>query len=114
MPAPMVAQLRSKVDEATVPVVLGDMATAPAAGTFSLVYLVYNTISNLLSQAEQVACFANAAAHLQAGVRRAVPRQALPQPSPVRLAGRARSDGPARWLRARVAASRLVGVTVYG
>jgi SAM-dependent methyltransferase len=61
---PMINQLRTKVDEASVPVVVGDMATATAPGEFSLVYLVFNTISNLLTQAEQVACFRNAARHL--------------------------------------------------
>ncbi|WP_426595897.1 class I SAM-dependent methyltransferase [Cellulomonas sp. McL0617] len=65
----MVARLRTKADEATIPVVLGDMATAVAPGEFSLVYLVYNTISNLLTQAEQVACFRNAARHLSPGGR---------------------------------------------
>jgi SAM-dependent methyltransferase len=65
----MVAQLRRTVDEATVPVVLGDMATATARGEFALVYLVYNTISNLLTQDEQVACFRNAARHLRQGGR---------------------------------------------
>jgi hypothetical protein len=44
---------------------MGDMATARAPGEFALVYLVYNTISNLLTQSEQVACFRNAAAHLR-------------------------------------------------
>jgi SAM-dependent methyltransferase len=63
----MVAQLRTKADEATIPVVLGDMTTATAPGKYALVYLVYNTISNLLTQAEQVACFRNAARHLTAG-----------------------------------------------
>ncbi|MFJ2157243.1 class I SAM-dependent methyltransferase [Streptomyces sp. NPDC087856] len=66
---PMVEQLRTKVDEATIPVVIGDMATTVAPGTYSLVYLVYNTISNLLTQAEQVECFRNAARHLTAGGR---------------------------------------------
>src|SRR6185369_2162005 len=61
---PMIDRLRTKADEAAIPVVHGDMATARAPGTFSLVYLVYNTISNLLTQQEQVACFANAARHL--------------------------------------------------
>jgi hypothetical protein len=46
---------------------MGDMATTRADGTFSLVYLVFNTISNLLTQDEQVACFANAARHLEPG-----------------------------------------------
>jgi 16S rRNA A1518/A1519 N6-dimethyltransferase RsmA/KsgA/DIM1 with predicted DNA glycosylase/AP lyase activity len=54
---PMIDELRSKVDEATVPVIVGDMATARAPGEYTLVYLVYNAISNLLTQAEQVACF---------------------------------------------------------
>jgi SAM-dependent methyltransferase len=64
---PMVERLREKVDEATVPVVAGDMASAAAPGAYSLVYLVFNTISNLLTQAEQVACFRNAARHLVPG-----------------------------------------------
>src|SRR5690348_9871791 len=66
---PMVDQLRTKVDDATIPVVVGDMATAVAPGRYALVYLVYNTISNLLTQAEQVACFRNAARHLTPGGR---------------------------------------------
>ncbi|MET8835888.1 class I SAM-dependent methyltransferase [Micromonospora sp. NPDC004540] len=66
---PMVEQLRTKADGATIPVVVGDMATATAPGDYTLVYLVYNTISNLLDQAEQVACFRNAARHLGPGGR---------------------------------------------
>jgi SAM-dependent methyltransferase len=66
---PMVEQLRTKADEAAIPVVVGDMTTGRAPGEFSLVYLVYNTISNLLTQAEQVACFRNAARHLGPGGR---------------------------------------------
>ena len=65
----MVAQLRTMVDEATIPVILGDMATATAPGSYSLVFLVFNGISNLLTQAEQVACFHNAARHLAPGGR---------------------------------------------
>jgi SAM-dependent methyltransferase len=65
----MIDQLRTKADETTIPVVAGDMTTATAPGTYSLVYLVYNTISNLLTQPEQVACFRNAARHLGAGGR---------------------------------------------
>jgi len=67
--APIIAQLRTKVSEEALPVVVGDMASAKVPGTFTLVYLVYNTISNLLSQAQQVACFRNAARHLEAGGR---------------------------------------------
>ena len=68
---PMVAQLRRKVDEEQLPVVVGDMATTvvPGAGSFSLVFLVWNSISNLRSQAEQVQCFRNAAHHLRPGGR---------------------------------------------
>jgi SAM-dependent methyltransferase len=66
---PMLDQLRTKADEATIPVVVGDMATAVAPGRYTLVYLVYNTISNLLTQAEQVSCFRNAARHLVPGGR---------------------------------------------
>ncbi|NEA32971.1 class I SAM-dependent methyltransferase [Streptomyces sp. SID13031] len=66
---PMVAQLRQKVDEATMPVVVGDMATTRVAGEFDLVYLVFNSISNLRTQAEQVECFRNASRHLKPGGR---------------------------------------------
>ncbi|MDG4797609.1 class I SAM-dependent methyltransferase [Micromonospora sp. WMMD1082] len=66
---PMIAQLRTKADEASIPVITGDMASATAPGKYTLVYLVYNTISNLLTQAEQVACFHNAARHLLPGGR---------------------------------------------
>ena len=65
----MAAVLRRKVDEDTLPVVIGDMATTVVPGEFSLVYLVYNTISNLLTQDEQVECFRNAARHLRPGGR---------------------------------------------
>jgi SAM-dependent methyltransferase len=65
----MLAQLRTKADEATLPVMLGDMARTAAPGRYTLVYLVFNTISNLLTQAEQVACFRNAAKHLEPGGR---------------------------------------------
>jgi SAM-dependent methyltransferase len=66
---PMISQLREKADEAAIPVINGDMATARAPGEYSLVYLVYNTIGNLLTQAEQVECFRNAARHLSPGGR---------------------------------------------
>ena len=66
---PMIDRLRTKADPETLPVITGDMAAARAPGQFQLVYLVYNTISNLLTQAEQVACFRNAARHLAPGGR---------------------------------------------
>ncbi|WUJ72290.1 GNAT family N-acetyltransferase [Kribbella soli] len=65
----MLAELRTKADETAIPVVVGDMSVVRAAGEFSLVYLVFNTISNLLTQEEQVACFRNAARHLSPGGR---------------------------------------------
>ncbi|MET9150453.1 class I SAM-dependent methyltransferase [Streptomyces griseoflavus] len=66
---PMVERLRAKAGESAIPVVIGDMATTTAPGEYTLVYLVYNTISNLLTQAEQVECFRNAARHLEPGGR---------------------------------------------
>lgn len=65
----MIARLRTKSDETKIPVIPGDMATTVAPGSYTLVYLVYNTISNLLTQAEQVSCFRNAARHLVPGGR---------------------------------------------
>jgi SAM-dependent methyltransferase len=65
--AAMVEQLRRKADETTIPVTVGDMATTRVPGAFTLVYLVYNTISNLSTQEAQLACFANAARHLSPG-----------------------------------------------
>lgn len=73
----MVAELRTKSGGETLPVTIGDMATTHVDGAFCLVYLVFNTISNLTSQDAQVACFENAAAHLRPGghfvVENAVP-----------------------------------------
>ena len=66
---PMVARLREKVGEPELPVTVGDMATTRVEGEFGLVYLVFNTISNLLTQDAQVECFRNAAAHLSPGGR---------------------------------------------
>lgn len=65
----MAAVLRRKIDEDLLPVTIGDMATTVVPGEFTLVYLVYNTITNLLTQDEQVACFRNAARHLAPGGR---------------------------------------------
>jgi SAM-dependent methyltransferase len=65
----MLDRLREKVDETRLPVVRGDMATATAPGRYTLVYLVFNTIGNLLTQDEQVECFRNAARHLEPGGR---------------------------------------------
>jgi len=63
----MVARLRAKPGGDDIGVTIGDFATATVAGKFSVAYLVFNTISNLTTQAAQVACFRNVAAHLEPG-----------------------------------------------
>jgi SAM-dependent methyltransferase len=63
----MVARLRAKPGASDIGVTIGDFATARVDGEFRLAYLVYNTIENLTTQDEQVACFRNAAAHLEPG-----------------------------------------------
>jgi SAM-dependent methyltransferase len=63
----LVAQLRAQPGAAGVRVTVGDMATTRVEGSYALAYLVRNTIMNLTTQDEQVACFANAAAHLEPG-----------------------------------------------
>jgi SAM-dependent methyltransferase len=65
----MAAVLRGKPGSPAVPVTIGDMATTRVPGVYSLVYLVFNTIMNVTTQDEQVAVFANAAAHLAPGGR---------------------------------------------
>jgi SAM-dependent methyltransferase len=63
----MVAVLRGKPGADRIVVTIGDFATTRVKGTFSLAYLVFNTIGNLTSQDAQVACFQNVAAHLAPG-----------------------------------------------
>jgi SAM-dependent methyltransferase len=63
----MVDRLRAKDGSDRIDVTIGDMATTRVAGRFRLVYLVFNTIGNLTTQEQQVACFLNAAAHLEPG-----------------------------------------------
>ena len=63
----MVARLREKPDGKEIAVTIGDFATARLDGTFALAYLVFNTIMNLTTQGEQVACFENVARHLEPG-----------------------------------------------
>jgi SAM-dependent methyltransferase len=63
----MVARLRAKPGAERIGVTIGDFAAATAGATFQVVYLVANTIMNLTTQDEQVACFRNAAAHLDPG-----------------------------------------------
>ena len=63
----MVARLRAKPGGKGVGVTIGDFATTTADGTFSVAYLVFNTIENLTTQEAQVACFRNVATHLEPG-----------------------------------------------
>ena len=65
----MLARLREKPGAEEIEAVAGDMAATRVDGEFSLVYLVFNTIFNLVTQDGQVACFENAAAHLNSGGR---------------------------------------------
>jgi Methyltransferase domain len=65
----MVAQLRAKPGAGDIAVAIGDFAHTRVPGTFRLAYLVFNTIMNLTDQDEQVACFRNAADHLETGGR---------------------------------------------
>jgi SAM-dependent methyltransferase len=63
----MVERLRAKPGGEAIGVTIGDFATTKVDGTFSIVYLVFNTIMNLTTQEAQVACFRNVAAHLEPG-----------------------------------------------
>jgi SAM-dependent methyltransferase len=63
----MVARLRAKPGAEQIGVTIGDFATTTVEGRFSLAYLVFNTINNLTTQDQQVACFQNVAAHLEPG-----------------------------------------------
>jgi Methyltransferase domain len=88
----MVARLRAKPGGNELDVTIGDFATTRVDGEFSLVYLVFNTIFNLKTQEEQVACFENAARHLAAGgcfvVENTVPElQRLPPGQSINVIG---------------------------
>jgi SAM-dependent methyltransferase len=63
----MVARLRAKDTANRIDVTIGDIAETRVDGSFRLVYIVFNTIGNVFTQDRQVACFANAAAHLEPG-----------------------------------------------
>ena len=63
----MAAQLRAKPDAEQIGVTIGDFATTTVGTTFSVAYLVANTIMNLTMQDEQVACFQNVPGHLEPG-----------------------------------------------
>ena len=64
---PMLEELRRKPGGSDLAVVLGDMATTRVEGSFTLVYVVFNAITNLLTQQAQLRCVENAAAHLAPG-----------------------------------------------
>jgi SAM-dependent methyltransferase len=66
---PMLEQLRRKPGSEKIAVTVGDFAKTRVDASFRLAYLVFNTITNLTTQDEQVACFRNAAAHLEPGGR---------------------------------------------
>lgn len=61
----MVEQLRAKEGGAGVSVTIGDFADVEVEGTFSLIYVINNTLFMLTEQEDQVRCFENAAAHLE-------------------------------------------------
>ena len=61
----MVARLRAKPRGQDIGMTIGNFATTTVEGTFSVAYLVFNTIMNLTTQDEQIACFQNVAAHLE-------------------------------------------------
>jgi SAM-dependent methyltransferase len=63
----MVAKLREKPGAEAMDIAIGDFATTRVRGTFTLAYLVFNTIMNLTTQEAQMACFRNVAAHLGPG-----------------------------------------------
>jgi SAM-dependent methyltransferase len=102
----MVARLQAKPGAEKIAVTIGDFATMRLDAQFSLVYLVFNTIMNLTTQDQQIACFENAAAHLRPGgcfvIEVGVPDlQRLPPGETIRLAIRGNSPRSAPvWMRA--------------
>ncbi len=60
----MVAKLRAKPGGADLAVTMGDFSEVPVEGAYPLIYIVFNTLFNLLTQEEQVRCFENVARHL--------------------------------------------------
>jgi hypothetical protein len=61
---PMIDRLRMKPGGDRLHVTIGNFADVPVAGRYRLIYIVFNTLFNLLTQDEQVRCFQNVAAHL--------------------------------------------------
>jgi len=90
--AAMVGRLRAKPGGQSIPVTVGDMAQVPVSGRFRLVYLVFNTLFGLLSQARQAECFASVALVLDPGGRRS--GRALPRRARLTRAWSPRTDVP--------------------
>jgi SAM-dependent methyltransferase len=80
----MAERMAAKPGAGAVPVTIGDMTSTRVPGTFRLVYLVANTIMNVTTQDDQLAVFANAAAHLQPGGRFVVEVEARSAPGSAR------------------------------
>lgn len=84
--AAMIARLKAKPGSATLSVVQGDMADVPVTGEFALIFVVFNSIFNLITQEDQIRCFANVAAHLEPTgsfvVEAALPGSGETQPGP--------------------------------
>ena len=103
----MVARMRDKPGGAEIDVTIGDFAQTRVPGEFSLAYLVFNTINNLTTQDEQVACFVNAADAFDAGRklrhrgRRARAATAAAGPTGRSRSTSARSTGPTTCTTAR-------------
>jgi len=62
--AAMVAKLRAKPGGERLSITMGDFADVPVDGTYRLIFIVFNTLFNLLTQEDQVRCFENVARHL--------------------------------------------------
>jgi SAM-dependent methyltransferase len=60
----MVAKLRERPGGDQLSVTIGDFADVPVEGTYRLIFVVFNTLFNLLTQDDQIRCFENVAAHL--------------------------------------------------
>lgn len=74
----MVAELRRKETGNPIQVAIGDMTMTRVSGEYSLVFLLFNTIDNLITQEAQIACFRNAAEHLSPGGRFLIETQVPP------------------------------------
>ena len=60
----MARTLRAKPGGEQISVTIGDFADVAVPDSYQLIYVVFNTMFNLLTQDDQVRCFQNVAAHL--------------------------------------------------